>query len=298
MAAERPMRSGASGSSLNLFNLILAVVVAAAAVVGYLGYQAYVAPKPTPDRVAAQQDTVSVNYIGMFEDKTVFDTSLKDVATDNTTYRKAASFQWHATWSPFTFTIGSGQVRPVPGFENGVIGMRVGETKTLNISPAQAYGAADPKLIENRSLTEQVPLVVTISQANFTTNFSVQPSPGLSLIEPAWGWRVVVLTVSGSGVTFQRLPDIGATIRPYGAWSALVQTVDEARGVAVVVHQLKPSDANSIQVSLPGGQTAFITHVDNTIQGHFTLDRNPLVKGKNLIFQVTMVAITKVGEKP
>ncbi len=296
MGADRPMRSGASGSSLNLFNVILAVVVAAAAVVGYLGYEAYVAPRPAPDKVAAQQDTVSVNYIGMFEDKTVFDTSLKDVATDNITYRKAASFQWRPSWSPLSFTIGSGRL--VKGFENGVIGMRVGETRTLNISPAQGYGAADPKLIENRSLTEQVPLVVTIPQTNFTTNFFAQPSLGLSLIEPAWGWRVLVLAVSGGEVTFQRLPDIGATIRPYGAWSALVQTVDETQRVAVVVHQLKPSDANRIEVSLPGGQVAFITHVDTTIQGHFTLDRNPPVKGKNLIFQVTMVAITKVGEKP
>ena len=36
------------------------------------------------------------------------------------------------------FTVGGGQV--IPGFENGVVGMAVGDTKTIRIPCADAYG--------------------------------------------------------------------------------------------------------------------------------------------------------------
>ena len=36
------------------------------------------------------------------------------------------------------FTIGSGQV--IPGFENGVVGMAIGDTKTVQIPCTDAYG--------------------------------------------------------------------------------------------------------------------------------------------------------------
>ena len=46
---------------------------------------------------------------------------------------------------PMELTIGSGQV--IPGFENGVIGMKSGETKTIAIPSEEAYGAHEEKKI-------------------------------------------------------------------------------------------------------------------------------------------------------
>lgn len=40
--------------------------------------------------------------------------------------------------TPLSFTLGSGQV--IPGFENGVLGMAAGDTKTVHIPCADAYG--------------------------------------------------------------------------------------------------------------------------------------------------------------
>jgi len=39
---------------------------------------------------------------------------------------------------PLEFTLGSGQL--IRGFENAVIGMEVGETKTITVPPEEAYG--------------------------------------------------------------------------------------------------------------------------------------------------------------
>ena len=63
-------------------------------------------------------DTVKVHYTGTLIDGTVFDTSVGR--------------------EPLEFTIGQGQL--ISGFEEAVLGMKVGESKTVNIPAAQAYG--------------------------------------------------------------------------------------------------------------------------------------------------------------
>jgi FKBP-type peptidyl-prolyl cis-trans isomerase 2 len=68
--------------------------------------------------IATSGDTVHVHYTGKLDDGTVFDTS--------------------EGRDPLAFTVGSGQV--VPGFDEAVSGMQVGDSKTVRIGPADAYG--------------------------------------------------------------------------------------------------------------------------------------------------------------
>ncbi len=70
--------------------------------------------------VAAAGDTVTVNYVGSLTDGTVFDASAN-----------------HGT-AGFTFTLGAGQV--IKGWDEGIVGMRVGGTRKLVIPAALAYG--------------------------------------------------------------------------------------------------------------------------------------------------------------
>jgi peptidylprolyl isomerase len=50
---------------------------------------------------------------------------------------------------PFEFQVGSRQV--VPGFEKGVIWMKVGEIKSFQVSPEEGYGLEDPNGIQTVS---------------------------------------------------------------------------------------------------------------------------------------------------
>ncbi len=81
-------------------------------------------------------DNVSVHYTGKLEDGTVFDTSLAEGR------------------EPLTVTLGQGQL--IPGFENGLIDMTIGEMKTIEIEPENAYGDINPQLVSEVLLT-QVP---------------------------------------------------------------------------------------------------------------------------------------------
>jgi hypothetical protein len=71
-----------------------------------------------------QGQKVGVYYDGYFSDGTPFDHLL---ASDST-----------PSPAPFPLTLGSGQV--IPGFDEGVTGMKIGGTRQLIIPPSLAYG--------------------------------------------------------------------------------------------------------------------------------------------------------------
>ena len=68
-------------------------------------------------------DIVTVNYTGTLEDGTKFDSSLNPGRT------------------PFRFTVGAGQV--IKGWDEGLMGMKVGGKRKLTIPPELGYGSRD-----------------------------------------------------------------------------------------------------------------------------------------------------------
>lgn len=66
---------------------------------------------------------VTVNYTGLLEDGTKFDSSLNPGR------------------SPFRFTVGAGQV--IKGWDDGLMGMKIGGKRKLTIPPELGYGSRD-----------------------------------------------------------------------------------------------------------------------------------------------------------
>jgi peptidylprolyl isomerase len=75
--------------------------------------------------MAKDGNTVKVHYTGTLGDGTVFDTSVER--------------------EPLEFTLGEGKV--IPGFEEAVKGMKVGQSKTVTIPVDDAYGPRRDDLI-------------------------------------------------------------------------------------------------------------------------------------------------------
>jgi FKBP-type peptidyl-prolyl cis-trans isomerase 2 len=74
---------------------------------------------------AQSGDIVKVHYTGRLADGTIFETSLQR--------------------DPLEFTLGGGDL--LPGFEQAVLGMTAGESKTITIPAAHAYGPHQPERV-------------------------------------------------------------------------------------------------------------------------------------------------------
>lgn len=79
-----------------------------------------------------ENDTVKVHYTGKLADGQVFDSSEGK--------------------EPIEFTLGQGQL--IPGFEKGLINMKLNEKKTINIPKDEAYGDSREDLIQEVQKTE------------------------------------------------------------------------------------------------------------------------------------------------
>lgn len=113
-------------------------------------------------------DNVKVHYTGKLDDGTVFDSSVER--------------------EPLQFSLGSGNV--IPGFEEAIVGMAPGESKTTQIPPDRAYGPTREEL------------VITVEKEQIPTDLSVEVGQQLQISQNNGQVIPVIVTdVSDSKVT-------------------------------------------------------------------------------------------------
>ncbi len=115
-------------------------------------------------KMVKEGDIVQVEYTGKLTDGTVFDSS---VGRD-----------------PLEFTQGAGQM--IAGFDKAVLGMKVGQSKTVTIPAAEAYGSPREDLIMEVPRTQLPP--------------GLTPAVGLKL-QSSSGSIVTITQVSDNTVT-------------------------------------------------------------------------------------------------
>jgi FKBP-type peptidyl-prolyl cis-trans isomerase 2 len=106
-------------------------------------------------------DLVTVTYTGAYQNGTIFDT--------NDPVMKGTVDVPDSHFTPLLVSMGKHMV--VPGFEKALLGMRVGEKKSVTINGADAYGSYDP------AKTLNVPKqVVTLREARIKRMVQVPKS--------------------------------------------------------------------------------------------------------------------------
>ena len=90
---------------------------------------------------AVKHSIITVNYTGWLEDGTKFDSSL------------------NSGREPLRFTLGAGQM--IQGFDQGIVGMKVGGKRKLTIPPNLGYGSQDKGIIPpNSTLIFELDLLI------------------------------------------------------------------------------------------------------------------------------------------
>lgn len=127
------------------------------------------ASTPAPAVIQAKSgDTVAVHYTGRLDDGTVFDTSVER--------------------EPLRLTLGQGQY--IPAFEQAIIGMKPGESRTVSIPANEAYGPYREEL------------VVVVDRAQLPPDLEIEVGMLLESPQPGGGTVMfIVIDVSESSVT-------------------------------------------------------------------------------------------------
>ncbi|HII67795.1 MULTISPECIES: peptidylprolyl isomerase, partial [Thermococcus] len=91
-------------------------------------------------------DFVVFNYIGKFENGEIFDTTYEDIA------KEAGIYMEDRTYGPLGANVGVGEL--IPGMDEALLGMEVGEKKNITIPPEKGYGMPRDDLIINVPTSE------------------------------------------------------------------------------------------------------------------------------------------------
>jgi peptidylprolyl isomerase len=117
---------------------------------------------------AKQGNKVKVDYTGKLKDGSVFDSS--------------------ASREPLEFMIGGGQV--IPDFEDAVVGMNPGDSKTIEIPAEKAYGPRHEDL------------VIAVDREQFPPDINPELGDQLQISQPDGRASVVTVTdINDSSVT-------------------------------------------------------------------------------------------------
>ncbi|MHA2502200.1 MAG: FKBP-type peptidyl-prolyl cis-trans isomerase [Candidatus Kariarchaeaceae archaeon] len=114
-----------------------------------------------------KDSTVQVHYIGtLTETKEIFDTSREDVAKENEVFNEGRDY------APLPVQMGQQQV--IKGFEEALLGMKVGDRKSVDLSVADSYGERIDELavevpdeeFTKAEVTPQVGMMIATSNGN------------------------------------------------------------------------------------------------------------------------------------
>jgi len=137
---------------------------------------------PASRQIINHGDIVEVEYVGTLENGEIFDQS--------------------ASTTPLQFTVGSGQM--IVGFDEAVIGMKIGETKNISLAPEKAYGT-----------TTTVSLLEQMSIQFFKDELKRDPVLNEKIRPENAPWAIDIVKISDTEITIKNNPEAGVQYAPH-----------------------------------------------------------------------------------
>ena len=247
--------------------LIAGIVILAVIIGGVFWYQMKETPATTPSIPTSTDgailgSSVSVRYVGTLEDGTVFDTNIAAIA-------EQSNVPVHDEL--LTFTIGQNQV--IKGFEDGLVGMKVGEEKVITVSPEDGYGTYDTTKVLSVPRIQEIPRIQNINRNvivpldEFTKVFNVTPTlqEVYYVDELPWGHKVESITDNNVHLTLELEKGKSYTF-PKADFPAQVVDMNES----TIILKQNPKDGQIVETNM-GATTLHVT--DDTI----TMTLDPIV---------------------
>ncbi len=181
------------------------------------------------------------------------------------------------------FVVGAGQM--IEGFEEAVVGMRVGEEKTATLPPEKAYGARDPSLVMIMPVVFAMERNLNITNEQFEGAFGEQPEVGKTYEAENVLLPLIVIDVVRDTVFLKRTAEAGrlipASMEP---WDMGVVSVNETS----ITLERKATDGMKIQTMI--GEKEVLVK-----DGEMTIDMNHELAGKTLVFTIKVLSVTTLS---
>ena len=276
----------------------------------------------TPDNAVVEMgDIVQVDYTGKLPDGTVFDSSDPELAASAGIYQEGRPYQ--------PLVVGVGAHNVIKGFEDGLLGMKEGESRTLTIAPEDGYGPSDPTKIDVVPQLNDIPATQTfmreinVPAIQFNMTFGDENKVGDIISVPGSSINMTILEI-GETVKLSYDMEVGDIVD--GGETLWADEVIEVNSTQIVIRHnvevgdiiqfpetpwnstvLEVTETNITLQHNPIPDTTIITTVQTMFgpqqvpaQVHFNetdiiLDSNHFLAGKTLIFEVEVVAIEKAS---
>ena len=247
------------------------------------------------DKTVKTGDNISVNYTGSFVNGKVFDTSIEKVAEENNLPPRFGGYQ------PLNFTVGKEQM--IKGFDEGVIGMKVGETRVLTIPPEKAYGPSNPDMI--RSIPIEFTVPATKEMPATTEIFKVIDIP-VSDFEGIVGpghkvGEIVTIPETNINVTIQNITSsvsliynlkVGDEVWSQGSpWNETVVKIDDKN----ITLRAKVSKNQNVQLPRSPWNESVVKIDDKNITLRANLSKNQIIQFPEAPFNTTVLDITETN---
>ncbi|MEA1994488.1 MAG: FKBP-type peptidyl-prolyl cis-trans isomerase [Euryarchaeota archaeon] len=277
------------------------------------------------DSVVEPGDVVAIYYIAWEKESgLVFETSIQKDA--NVT--KETEFNGTQEHKPMNVTVKAanpapGTITTLPGLEEALMGMKLGETKTVEIPPEKAYGLPDESQIKKINRVQDVPRYLKVPQTEEVPLSSLQHmvkgdiTEGNTVELVGW-WDVDILSIKDDMVTIKHHPTMDAEIHVrYGPYKVIEITeekiktefnLEEGEKLEIpdfkgIVSEIKEETVlvrlvyrvgEGVQNTLPECEHCFkFGKVIEVTEEYVKIDFNFPLKGKTVIFKVKLVNIEK-----
>ncbi len=270
----------------------------------------------TGEKTVKKGDTISVNYTGSLEDGTVFDTSIESVAKEYDIIKPV--------YIPLKFKVGDPGM--IEGLNEGVVGMKVGDKKTIIIPPQKGYGQVKSELINVYNIIENVsaknitlPRIFDISLEQFEGTYGTGHNKSDTVLYRGTNINLTILNISSRVSLSYDLKEGFQIYTQNSPWNLTVVNVNETN--ITIKPTVKKNDIIQFPLDqfqkMPWNSTVIgITNENITLRHNaipetkiqtmygdmmtvrfndtsFTIDQNHELAGKTLIFNVTLVSIEK-----
>jgi FKBP-type peptidyl-prolyl cis-trans isomerase 2 len=232
------------------------IVIVIAAIGGVL---LLFAPSAVSGAPVKEGDTVQIAYTAKYQNGSVFDKG------------------------NFTFRIGADEA--IEGVDEAIVGMRLGESKSITVPPEKAYGYPDPlkvmdiPLIQVLNKTE----ALTVEQFNLTFGFEPEVNETYQLEDMYWPLRV--LSIENGTVRLRHEPQRELQYD-------LADTFGNIYGTATVTASednitIKTTPINGSEVATVVGMGRIISYNET----HMKMDFNHQLAGQTLQFEIKVLNI-------